>query len=558
MLYILYQSAVFDTVAMLIKSSLHEQGIQSQCVTVPQQSESGSDYYIILGAHDLTCDLPLGANYDIYQFEQVNTPNGDSWFTDQYISLMRNATKIYDYSQQNCKLLKEKYGLEAEYLPLSWNNSLPKMTRQRRLNKENSVLFIGSDNDRRHEIISNLHQHGVSVTEKSTVWRKAKSKILSDHLITLNIHFYPEAVLETTRIIEQLAHGNLIISEFGSDQELDNDFAGSVIFAGKDDFVETVKYWTRNQQKAIEFAENAQNLFYQKPEFNYPVPSSMQRHSQMPVKVEVEPDQLPEPDTEPFQIAHTEQPREQIIKLKMKKTPSINIDPDGLPNVTIITPTRNRAHFVELMLHNWYSINYPADKLEWIVIDDSDNQLALPQIPNLKYIHCDQQMTVAEKRNYGAGLASGQIIIHMDDDDYYYPMSVYSRVKLLIDNPTVECVGCSDYGVYNLIENYSFVMRTSNLAEASMGYYKEFWQKQKFKEHPLGEGHSFTRNRHRCVMSMPFDFNFIAITHNQNITGKLRSATFKNKVNTIYKSFDETTQQLLNKIYRKIRRLPTC
>ena len=44
---------------------------------------------------------------------------------------------------------------------------------------------------------------------------------------------------------------------------------------------------------------------------------------------------------------------------------------DKLPNISIITPTYNRRNMVKLMLLNYNMMNYPIEKREWIIIDDS-------------------------------------------------------------------------------------------------------------------------------------------------------------------------------------------
>jgi len=64
MLYILYQSSVFDDVAKLIKQSLIEQNLHPIITNrVKPQSQESEDYYIIIGAHDLYDKLP--PNYEV-------------------------------------------------------------------------------------------------------------------------------------------------------------------------------------------------------------------------------------------------------------------------------------------------------------------------------------------------------------------------------------------------------------------------------------------------------------------------------------------------------------
>ena len=48
---------------------------------------------------------------------------------------------------------------------------------------------------------------------------------------------------------------------------------------------------------------------------------------------------------------------------------------NDLPNVSILTITRNRKSYINLMLKNWNGFDYPRDKLEWIILDDGSEDL---------------------------------------------------------------------------------------------------------------------------------------------------------------------------------------
>ena len=39
-----------------------------------------------------------------------------------------------------------------------------------------------------------------------------------------------------------------------------------------------------------------------------------------------------------------------------------------LPNVSIVTITKDRGMFAGLMLYNWINIKYPREKLEWVIL----------------------------------------------------------------------------------------------------------------------------------------------------------------------------------------------
>lgn len=227
-------------------------------------------------------------------------------------------------------------------------------------------------------------------------------------------------------------------------------------------------------------------------------------------------------DLIPFQEPETIKVEDKIT-LKLKKFEDIE-----LPLVSIITPTRNRKVFFELAYNNFKSQNYPGNKLEWIIIDDGTESLS-ELIPTsdkrIKYIKVEgknkkQPMTISKKRNMGYQYSSGDIIIHMDDDDYYLPTSVSTRVKVLLNykEKGIECVGCERFGCHDIEKDTSFIIDKNNeIAEASMAYFKSFIEKRKFQENIVkGEGKLFCRGRNKQIMKLPFEFIFISFTHGTN------------------------------------------
>ena len=99
--------------------------------------------------------------------------------------------------------------------------------------------------------------------------------------------------------------------------------------------------------------------------------------------------------------------------------------------------------------------------MEWIICDDGQQDLK-PIIPNdsrIKYIKVsvDGKLNVSQKRNLCIQHCSHDIIVHMDDDDYYFPHSLKSRVKTLLKYKNKKCVSSKNMGYYHLMDNYSFV-----------------------------------------------------------------------------------------------------
>ena len=215
----------------------------------------------------------------------------------------------------------------------------------------------------------------------------------------------------------------------------------------------------------------------------------------------------------------------------------LEIYEDELPIVSIITPTYNKRKFFKLSIRNFQKADYPQDKIEWIIIDDGEEEIKdlIPIQDNIKYIKLSQEeikeyinvnemdkevnvnemdkevnemdkevnemdkevnemdkevndneekekekitqnkLSIGTKRNIACEKAKGEYIVCMDDDDYYTPQSVKFRIANMIHlNKNV--VGCSGLGLLEINKIISNV----NLASYSVGY--EF----RIFEHTMG------------------------------------------------------------------------
>ena len=127
----------------------------------------------------------------------------------------------------------------------------------------------------------------------------------------------------------------------------------------------------------------------------------------------------------------------------------------NFPFVSVITPTYNRRRFIPHLIACYKHQTYPKERMEWIILDDGSDPVedlftgqGIKDIPNLRYIREAEKKTIGAKRNRLNDEARGEIIVAMDDDDYYPPERVATAVKALKGNPKVELAGASEIYMY--------------------------------------------------------------------------------------------------------------
>jgi glycosyltransferase involved in cell wall biosynthesis len=126
----------------------------------------------------------------------------------------------------------------------------------------------------------------------------------------------------------------------------------------------------------------------------------------------------------------------------------------NFPFVSVITPTYNRRRFIPSLIQCYLAQTYPRDRMEWIILDDGADSVedlftaAAATIPNLRYIRMTEKQNIGAKRNRLNKEAKGEILVAMDDDDFYSPDRVSYVVNMFKKNPKVELAGASEIFMY--------------------------------------------------------------------------------------------------------------
>ena len=156
------------------------------------------------------------------------------------------------------------------------------------------------------------------------------------------------------------------------------------------------------------------------------------------------------------------------------------------PFVSICTPTFNRRPFIPIIIKCFENQTYPRDKMEWIIIDDGTDKIEdlVAHLPYVKYFKYDEKMTLGKKRNILNEKAEGDIIVYMDDDDYYPPERVKHAVDTLIGSKAL-CAGSSAMFIYfkHINKMYQFGPYGPNHSTAAtFAFKKELLKQTKFDE----------------------------------------------------------------------------
>jgi glycosyltransferase involved in cell wall biosynthesis len=191
------------------------------------------------------------------------------------------------------------------------------------------------------------------------------------------------------------------------------------------------------------------------------------------------------------------------------------------PFVSICTPTFNRRPFIPIIIKCFENQTYPRDKMEWIIIDDGSDKIEdlVAHLPYVRYFKYEEKMTLGKKRNLLNEKAKGDIIIYMDDDDYYPPVRVSHAVERLRNSKAL-CAGSSAMFLYfkHINKMYQFGPYGPNHSTAAtFAFKKELLNQTRFDEEScVAEEHVFLKEYTIPFVQLDPDKSIVVFSHNQN------------------------------------------
>ena len=237
-----------------------------------------------------------------------------------------------------------------------------------------------------------------------------------------------------------------------------------------------------------------------------------------------------------------------VTKEKTLGTPILQIA--DCPMISIITPTYNRKKLIDIAFHNLLSTDYPKEKIEWIIVEDSTKEnMATEKIVNfqaiaptisVRYIPLEGRITIGEKpasiearvsigekRNIGITHATHPIILFMDDDDHC-PITAFRRrvAWLLYGGKDIVC--CTTLPLYDLNSGASAVSvppfhlpLSQRISEATLTFKKYVWEDRQFPTVSIAEGEAWLEGRESQVREIPSQQIIVAFSHGANQSSRI-------------------------------------
>jgi hypothetical protein len=175
-----------------------------------------------------------------------------------YASLMRRLA-VWDFSPRNIAQIKSlMHNPHVSRFNIGYT---PEMTRHLPQTHTTDVLFYGSLNDRRTAILKGLHEAGLNVKHLFSVYGRERDAAIADAKVVLNMHFYEDSLHEIGRTSYLLANSKAVVSECGTNTEIEDDIREAMIAVPYTDIVESCVALINDEPRRLALEKKGFEIF---------------------------------------------------------------------------------------------------------------------------------------------------------------------------------------------------------------------------------------------------------------------------------------------------------
>jgi glycosyltransferase involved in cell wall biosynthesis len=197
----------------------------------------------------------------------------------------------------------------------------------------------------------------------------------------------------------------------------------------------------------------------------------------------------------------------------------------GVPLVSCIMPTRDRRMWVRQAIEYFGRQDHP--NLELVIVDDGADAVEdlIPAGLPVRYVHLKRPLSIGAKRNIAVEHASGDFIIHWDDDDWYGPRRVTYQLQPLLAGAVVSGLQTGmilhvlDLSFWRCAPALHARMFYADVHGGTIAYARRLWRdRARFPDSSLAEDAAFLRaiGGPSRIVALPAEDTFVYVRHGSN------------------------------------------
>jgi len=212
--------------------------------------------------------------------------------------------------------------------------------------------------------------------------------------------------------------------------------------------------------------------------------------------------------------------------------------------VSIVTPTQyERLDYLDILIQCILQQDY-VNILEWIIVDGTQNndrklrsgierlRKEYPSLPEIVFIEPEDNSSknIGVLRNLYNEKCRGDIVVCMDDDDYY-PYNRVSHAVSALKNSLLEIGGCCNINIYSVQFQKAYLWKRFHLNQggnASLAYTNAYAKTHTYMDVSCGEEKHFIKNYmgHECEPGKEREQTMIQFDSDKSLMSIAHSSTF--------------------------------
>jgi glycosyltransferase involved in cell wall biosynthesis len=178
--------------------------------------------------------------------------------------------------------------------------------------------------------------------------------------------------------------------------------------------------------------------------------------------------------------------------------------------------TRDRPRFFQQAL--LYFFRQTHENAELVVVDDGQDSVEhLCTHSRVRYIRLDQPTLLGTKMNIGILAARGDMLVKLDDDDYYHPEFLRTALsQLLTCELDQDIVAWDCFLIFFAGDQYARFSGHGYSAGATLCFTRQLWRKQPFRDLPRHVDYWFKEDHGRRIVKVVQPEYFMAVRHGGN------------------------------------------
>lgn len=250
---------VFTTEIELFQSAAQALGYTT---SIEHHTIKADALNILFAAHNepLSTFAEKAEHIIIYNLEQIGPDV--PWLQPQFLEVL-NHFYAWDYNQQNRQLLLNNGAKHIDFVPMGY---MPFMTRPLEIEQDIDVLFFGTMNARRQELLDAIQAKGLNLVSNATLGRpilgEELDQLIARSKVVLNAHFYQDThVFEIARVSRLLANGKAVVTEVSDHTAIEPDLLNAVSSGTIDQLPDLVEHLVQNDDEREALAARGKAIF---------------------------------------------------------------------------------------------------------------------------------------------------------------------------------------------------------------------------------------------------------------------------------------------------------